>query len=202
LLAIVPQAATNIDFAAGLRDHGVPVGGDPDLLDLIAALGQQLDANTGVGRGSDFGELSRRALLAAVTEELGGALPGLLEATPEDLRIEARRLAQPRAFAVFARAFFTNLLSQTLSAWLDRTLSARVGQGQFFSNASERGAFDDALRQYCMEATRIIREFSAGWYRKSLLQARQFETRDAAIFGAVAFKKIGEELRRKQGADG
>ena len=201
LLAIVPQAAADADFGAALRDQGVVTSRDPDLLELVTALGARLDRVADAGRRTDFGELSRRALLSTVTLEIGGALPGLFDATPDDLRAVARRLGHPRAFAGFARAFFTTLLSQTLSSWLDRTLSAHVGPGQRFAHVGERRAFDDALAQYCVEATRIIREFSAGWYGKTLQRGGPLGTRDATIFGAVALKKITEELRRKQGVD-
>ena len=57
-----------------------------------------------------------------------------------------------------------------------------------------------ALDQYCSEATRIIREFAEGWYGKTLYRDGTITAERAAAFGAVAFKKIGEELRRKREA--
>ncbi len=200
LLLTLPQAAASSDFAAGLAAAGVDTTSDPGLLDLVAALGSRLD--TVQGRRSDFSELARRALLSTVTQDVGGALPGLLDATSDDLRVALRGLGVPRAFAGFARAYFTTLLSQTLSYWLDRTLSAHVGPGKRFANIGKRREFDTALFQYCMEATRIIREFSAGWYGKTLYRGDGIGTHEATIFGAVAFKKITEELARKQYVDG
>ena len=49
-----------------------------------------------------------------------------------------------------------------------------------------------------MEATRIIREFAAGWYGKSLSMGQVIGTKEATVFGAIAFKKIVEELSRKR----
>ena len=112
------------------------------------------------------------------------------------------RLGTSARFSPLARAFFSRLVSETLSSYLDRTLSSHVGSGQRFGDMGGRAAFDAALDQYCAEATRIIREFSGGWYGKTLHREGRIESRHAAAFGAVAFKKITEELSRKQGARG
>lgn len=198
LLATLPLVAGSPDFQGELRRAGIDAPRDLGLFDLVAAISARLDTIVSTGRCSDFSELSRRSLLATLTREVGDALPGLFEATPDDLQAALRRMAAPRAFARLARAYFTDLLSQTLSYWLDRTLSAQVGPGRRFNDVGERRAFDDALAQYSMEATRIIREFAAGWYGKSLSSGTIIGTKEATIFGAVAFKKIVEELARKR----
>ena len=47
----------------------------------------------------------------------------------------------------------------------------------------------------------MIREFSGGWYWKTLQRRGTHRNVRAAAFAAVAFKKIIEELREKRGAD-
>jgi hypothetical protein len=89
----------------------------------------------------------------------------------------------------------------TLSSWLDRTLASQTGPGRRMSDAGARSAFDLALGQYTHEATRIIREFAPGWYGKRLHESGRIDSHQAAAFGAVAMKKITEELRRKRNAD-
>jgi hypothetical protein len=198
LLAALPDAARSSDLAAGLREIGIDVPPTPDLMDLVVGLGQRLDRVSGSGEGTDFTELARRALLTTLTREIGAVLPQLLEPTPSDLQAVLRRFGRPRAFAALSRAYFTTLLSQTLRYWLDRTLSAQVGPGRRFAELAERRAFNAALDQYCMEATRIVREFAAGWYGKRLRDGEPVGSLEAARFGAVVFRKIGEELRHKR----
>lgn len=172
-------------------------------MELVAAAGDQLDR---VGRqekdSGDFGELSRRALLASLSAQIGEGLPGFFEATPEEVRRSAARASYPAEFSKLARSFFTDLLSRTLRYWLDRTLSTHVGPEKRFAHAGQRAAFDQALQQYCFEATRIIAEFSAGWYGRRFNTGSAISRQDVAGFGAVAFKKINSELRRKWTGDG
>jgi len=123
----------------------------------------------------------------------------LLDATPEDVQTAFRQTSAPREFSVYARGFFTRLLGETLRYWLDRELAAHVGDEQRFRDAGDRSAFDQAVMQYCSEATFIIREFSAGWYAKNLRDGRQITEGVAAAYGSVALKKILEELTLKWG---
>lgn len=199
LLGMIPAAARNENFGRALRDLGLPVGDLPDLLSVTAATGEWLDRFVYQrAHPSDFGELTRRALLAAFTQIVGDQLPGLFAATPEDTRVAFRRLSHSANFSIIARSFFTHLLSQTLSYWLDRTLSTHVGHGKRFEHVGERAAFDRALDQYSFEATRIIKEFAGGWYGKTLHRDGEISSQSATVFGAVAFKKIVEELQRKR----
>lgn len=132
---------------------------------------------------------------------IGDALPGLFEATPEEVQAVARRMSWAKGISGFSRGFFGRLVSGTLSYWLDRTLALQVGEGQRFATTGERNAFDRALDQYSTEATRIIQEFSSGWYGKTLHREGGFRTKDAAIFGAVALKKTVSELRTRNSSD-
>lgn len=202
LLLMVPFAARATDFGAALRDIGLRVATSPGLLDIIAAAGDRIDEVARASRvRTDFGELAGRALIGTLSEQIGGALPGLFDTTPADVQIEARHLSRPQGIAGLTRAFFGRLLSDTLSSWLDRTLAAQTGPGRRLPDAGARSAFDLALGQYAHEATRIIREFAPGWYGKRLHETGRIDSHQAAVFGAVAMKKIAEELRRKRGAD-
>jgi hypothetical protein len=203
LLAMIPQAAAQDNFGRALRDLGIPVRDDPSLMQILAATGQWLDRFAlQQGKGSDFGELSRRALLSTLSTRISDNLPGLFEATPLDVRSAAFRMSRSAEFSGLARSYFTRLLSGTLSYWLDRTLSAQVGQEKRFADFGARAEFDGALAQYCSEATRIIREFTGGWYGKRIHRDGLVDSVSAAEFGAVAFKKVNEELRRKRGSHG
>ncbi len=202
LLAMIPLAARAENFGRALRDIGISVGDQPGLMQILSATGEWLDRfSLEHGRRSDFGELARRALLSTLSAGIGDRLPGLFEATPGDVEVAARRISSSGEFSHVARSFFTKLLADTLSTWLDRTLSAHVGPNRRFADMGMRAAFESGLSLYCVEATRIIREFSGGWYGKAIHRDGQITIESAAAFGAVAFRKISEELQRKRGAN-
>lgn len=202
LLLVVPHAARSERFAEALRDAGLDIGTDPDLLDITTAVTVHLDSVTRTtNRASDFGELAGRALIATLSTHIGDRLPSLFDTTPGDVRQAARDLSYPKGIADLTRGYFGRLLSDCLASWLDRTLSTEIGPGKRFERIAERSTFDLALAQYTNEATRIIREFAPGWYGKRLYEDGTITSERAAAFGAVCFKKITEELRRKRDAD-
>jgi hypothetical protein len=201
LLCLIPQAARSTDFGTGLRGIGVDVPDQPELTQVLTAVGRHLDNRAArVGR-SDFAELSRRALIGTLASEIGATLPGLFGSTPSDVRLSTARLSYDNGFSRAARAFFARLMSDTLSSWLDRTLSTQVGNGLRFADAADRAAFDLALGQHCVEATRIIREFASGWYAKTIFRDGTVTSARAAGFAAISFKKISQELRARETAD-
>ena len=66
---------------------------------------------------------------------------------------------------------------------------------------SEHSDFNAALDLHCREASRIIKEFSGGWYGKTLFQEGDISPDKASQFAHVAFKKLRAELRKRRGAD-
>ncbi|MBJ6370779.1 hypothetical protein [Sedimentitalea arenosa] len=197
ILLSVPLAARDEKFGEALRDADIPVSGDPELLDLLTAATVRLDeVRSGASNTSDMGELAGRALISTLSRAIGGALPGLFEATPEDVRARTRQLSWSKGISELSRQFFGELMAETLSYWLDRTLATHVGTGLRFEDVASRNAFDVDMRSYTMNITRIIQEFSGGWYGKTLHKKGFFGSGEAAEFGAVALKKIVSELKR------
>jgi len=202
LLALIPQAAKQEGFGKALLAIGIDAPADPSLMDLMVATTAALDRFAmREGHRSDFGELSARALSDSLAAAIGPRLPGLFAPNAAQVQMEAARLARSDAFSSLARHFFGRLVSETLQSWLSRKLSANVGQDRAFSSAGDRSAFDSALSQYCSEATQIIKVFAGGWYGKTIYRDGTITSERAAAFGAVAFKKINEELSRKRSPD-
>jgi hypothetical protein len=203
LLLMVPYAARSEDFADALRKAGLDIRSDPSPLELTTAVSSRLDAETRRGSDrSDLGELAGRALIGTLSLSIGDAVTGLFGATPEDVHAAARKLSWSRGISVLSRDFFARLVSGTLSYWLDRTLAQHVGADARFTDASARSAFDSALARHAHEATRIIEEFSGGWFGKTIHQKGEITTADARVFGAVALRKVVEELRLRRDPDG
>lgn len=202
LLLGIPFAARSDDFGQALRDLDLQISDRPELMDLVAAVTQRLDdVRIGSSASADLGEIAARALTATLSGTIGRELPGLFGATPEDVQAAARKLSWSKGVAELSRSFFARLTSDTLSYWLDRTLSSHIGPERRFTDVGDKTRFDQELGVYTSEATRIIQEFSGGWYGKTLHRDGQIGSHQAAVFGAVALKKIVSEMRERNRAD-
>lgn len=194
----VLRAATSNAFVPTLRRSGLTVADRPMLLDVIAAVGRHLDQiDRRPGKRDDLGEITRRTLLSSLSDTISDRLPSLFATDSDDVVVAIKGLAQPRAFRDLMRRWLGQLVGDVLRYWLDRGLGPRTGAGERFKHAIDRTAFDDALVQYCSEATRIISEFSEGWYVRHVFKVEDVARSDVNAYAAVAMKKILSELQRK-----
>lgn len=199
LLAMLPQAARSPNFGAALRRLGVDVPSDPTLLQLTTAIGRALDQRRDLSKPStDFTEIARSALVETVSALVGPRLPGLFGATPEDVRLAVEQLGRGRRFSDTAHEFFSRVTRDALGYYLSRVLSAHIGNDRAIASIQDRRAFDAALDRHCREASRIIQEFAAGWYGKTLFERGEIDRLRARDFAHVALKKIRTELERSR----
>jgi hypothetical protein len=173
----------------------------------IAQLVEHLICNQRVGSSSlsggttlvsDAGELAKAALLESLSVQLQDRVPSLFEPSPQDVRSALGALSQGKNFALLARDFFARLTYRSLDYYLSRELAVHTGQEMRFATDSDRVAFQNDLAQHTFEASRIVEEFAAGWYGKTVWQKQQLDQEAINKFTAYAFKKLRGELGRRR----
>ncbi len=202
LLTQIPQAARTGNFSERLRELGLDVSSEPTLLEIVAAHTRAVDDHVRErGKRTDLGEMAQLAASETLASLVGRELPSLFGPTAADVRLAVAKLGTSDRFSILARDFFSRLTSRSLGYFLSRELSKHVGPNKRFSSVREHSDFNAALDLHCREASRIIKEFSGGWYGKTLQQEKAI-TQDAARgFAHVAFKKLRAELRQRREAD-
>jgi hypothetical protein len=203
LLTQIPQAARQSDFAKRLGKLGVHVSSSPTLMDVLTAFTSAVDRHVRErGKRSDLGEMAQHAASETMASLAGRELPSLFGPTAADVQQALAKLGTSGRFNLLARDFFSRLTSRSLGYFLSRELSKHVGPNKRFAAVSDHTDFNAALDLHCREASRIIGEFSGGWYGKTLQQARRITQDDARKFAHIAFRKLRTELRKRRDADG
>lgn len=204
LLTQVPLAARRPDFPNRLRALGLDgLSDEPTLIEIIAAFGREVDRRVGAkGRRTDLGEMAQHAASETLASLAGRELPSLFSPSPADVQRALAKLGSSDRFSLVSRDFFSRLTNRSLEYFLSRELSTHVGPGKRFAAIGEHTEFNAALDQHCREASRIIKEFSGGWYGKTLHEKKEISEDDARKFAHVAFKKLRAELRKRRGSDG
>lgn len=199
LLVRLPFLARAPGFEDVLDELGAGDNSLTSLPALLAGLNSAIDRNAfEVGSSSDIGELAKSTLIETFADKLGERLPTLFEPTPQEVRRALAGYASGQEFARLARAFFANLTYRSLDYFLSRELANHTGAGQRFSNDADRVAFERALKQHTSEASRIIEEFSGGWYGKTVWKENSLDQQEIDSFTKYAFKKMRDELGRRR----
>lgn len=178
------------------RPSDIPdLGRNPSALRLTTALNQYVDA---YAKSAEYGAIARQAAgdtIAAWSRrdsEQHHLFTG--KPTAEETWGEAATGAK---FSELSRVFFARFVDRYIKYFLDREASAAlssISEREAFANDLSR--FLDHVAQHAFETTKITQSFAAGWYNKNA-RGRIPTRAQTRGFLAIAFGKIGEELRRE-----
>jgi hypothetical protein len=203
LLTQLPLAAKSDNFAQALQSTGLDVSDSPSLMEVIGAFSDAIDkklANNG-GR-TDLGEMAQMAASETMAEIIGSRTQSLFGTTPDDVKNAFSKLATNKQFSTFARDFFSRLTNKCLDYFVSRAVAHHVGEGRRFRTLAQQGEFTKALGTHSREASRIVEDFSGGWFSKTNWEKKGISRQDAAGFAHVAMKKIVAELKEGARTDG
>lgn len=202
LLTQMPLAARSPDFEARLRKLGLTVSGSPSLLEVTGAFSDAVDAHLRrAGGRTDLGEMAQMAASEALTVLGSPANGSLFAAAAPSAREALAAFTTTKRFSELASEFFARLTTKYLTYFLSRELSNYVGAGGRFAGIDGHAEFDKALALHCRQASRIVEEFSGGWFSKSHFKGRITHEK-AGGFAHIALKKLRAELAKGAGADG
>jgi hypothetical protein len=204
LLTQLPLDAREGDFAAALRHTGLEVSDNPSLMEIVGAVTECIDTRVGKqGRRTDLGEMAHMAAAETITKLIGSRTQGgLFESTSEDVHHAFSRLATAKQFGAFAREFFSRLTEKCLNYFVSGALACHVGEGHRFGTLAQEAEFSEALAKHCQEASRIVEEFSGGWFSKTNWEKKGISKQAAGGFAHVAMRKICAELKEGARPDG
>ena len=200
LLTQVPLAARSNDFTARLRKLGLAVTDSPSLMEVVGAFTGAVDAHLRrTGGRTDLGEMAQMAASEALAVLGTPANASLFETTASDVQQTIKSFSTSKQFSTLAREFFTRLSRKYLTYFLSRELSNYVAGDGRFSNIDRHAEFNQGLDLYCRQASRIIEEFSGGWFSKGNFEGRITQAK-AAGFVHIAIKKLHAELAKGEPA--
>lgn len=203
LLTQLPLAARSDDYAGSLRAAGIDVRDAPTLMELVGAFADAVDRRLSKNGGrTDLGEMAEMSATETLTRVLGERTQNLFGTTAADVQRELRQLGTNRQFSVFARHFFARLTERYLDYFLSRALTLHVGEDRRFATLAQQSKFSKALGHHCQEASKIVEDFSGGWFSKTNWENNGISRKDASGFAHVAMKKLSDELKEGARADG
>lgn len=201
LLTQIPLAARSNDFVARLQKLGLEITEPPSVLEIAGAFMGAVDAHVRrTGGRTDLGEMAQMAASETLTVLGIPATANLFETTPADVQQSIRSFSTSRQFSTLAREFFTRLTRKYLTYFLSRELSNYVSGDGRFANIDKHAEFNKGLDLHCRQASRIIEEFSGGWFSKANYQ-RGITREKAAGFIHIAIKKLCAELAKGEHAN-
>jgi hypothetical protein len=127
--------------------------------------------------------------LSAVREESRT----LFGCTPDGVEDAFRKLSTKLQISSVGRRFFSEFTYRSLRLALERELARSLGARNKFTSSADLTRFDERLRAYCWDVSKIVEEFSGGWYSKAVWE-RRLNLQEVQGFTAYAIEKLLTEL--------
>jgi hypothetical protein len=131
----------------------------------------------------------RTVILRAVHQE-STSLFGANIHTVEDT---LKKLGRETSVAAIGRRFFSEFTHRSLSFAITRELLMIRRTNGPLASAEQQDAFDARLRSYCWDVSKIVEDYSSGWYSKSSWQ-HALGSADIQRFTSYAVEKLLSEL--------
>ena len=196
LMVQLAVAGTKDNPVEHLASVGIKLGESGSLAELSAALAQTVNRRmAGKNQRTDWGEMARGSLVAAVTHYMaadGGA--SLFSKTHDDLAATLRKLKKPSEFAVVGQKFIGALTNKFLNYFLTKKIGGQVGTGKPFGTLNNLAQFKAGMNLHCQEASAITESYFSGWLKKQFREHGTDITRESA----EKFMWYGVDKMRKE----
>ena len=188
------RAARSEDFLDGLRQLGLVMKPDASAAAFVTA-------TTGLARArlresgwlAVTDELALQAFQTAVGDCLLQDATTLFGADIESVQMALRKMSTKDNVAKVARRFFSEFMYRILARAFERRLSDALAKGDRFRSTDDLSEFHSRLRAYCWDVSKIVEEYSGGWYSKHTWLGDLGE-KQTARFTGYAIEKLFSEL--------
>jgi hypothetical protein len=197
ILSQIALASRTKNWAKSLKDLGINVSAATSLEDLSAEMQACVDRQLrNQGCVTDVSEIAQKAAGEAMLSLTRERLSTLFGLSSEEVRLAVRNLSTKKGFGDLGQKFFGTFMTRFLNFYLSRVTAAYVGKSRI-SQVDDISSFNKALRVHCEQSARILRDFCAQWYSKTV-HLGGINLDNLSGFIAVALKKLQAELRQQE----
>jgi hypothetical protein len=196
LLVRITWSAKNRNLLSQLQQLGLESEHISSTFTLLSSLSDLIRNKTSDYSDLDaFSEISSLAFKQTLTETVAEQSRSLFGTNIEDIQQACGSYSSPKQFGILARKFFSNLLSRSLTYFINKELSNHIGSDHALKDIRSAKEFNNSLISYSYQSAKIIEEFAGSWYSKHNWESGgSISEEESQKFVAYAFKKLRLEL--------
>lgn len=183
--------------ATSVANLGLRVDPSTTLAELSLEAQRVLDeAVASEGARTDISEISQQAFGEAVSFMARQETIPLFEEGFDAIRRTLKAASTKSGFGQLARRFLASFLARYLNFYLSRVTAGGVG-GKRLGQLGDISEFNRALDLHCYQSAKIVEDFSAEWFSKTLYR-EGINKENTTRFLRVALKKLSAELESQK----
>lgn len=197
LIQITSHSRKKDEFINELNKFGLNINNFKNAISFLSSISKYIDKQAQIRKGdyvlSKIAILSLKEVLSDTIEIESQSLFGK---SFEDIRIACKKYSDPKNFSKLSRLYFSKILYRTLQFFLSKETCNNVGRNRKFKDITELIDFNSAFKLYCFQVSKIVEDFSGGWYSKHIWEGEITEE-DTKKFIVIAIKKLQSEILRE-----
>lgn len=194
-IAQLTIASRGNNFIKDVNELGIRLSKDSSAVDFMARVSRLTTTYlNGLTPYNAINPIAGLALREALTRTIGLQSRTLFGSGLEDVQRALKKYSTQKQFSNLLHIFFTSFLGRTLRYVIDKEISNHLGPGKRFQNIREIEEFEAALDIFASQTSRMVDEFSGGWYSKQFWQKGYISDIEADHFVYIALKKLKSDL--------
>jgi hypothetical protein len=196
LLIQLTQAARGDNFQGDVARLGIQISERTNATEFLARTSrfatQELSS---LAPRTALNNLAGLALRESLTHTIGIHASTLFGAGLTQVQLAFKRYSTSKQFSALLHVYLTAFLRRVLRFVIDKETVNHLGPGSRFEDIQDLGEFEDALQVFAGQTSRIVDEFSGGWYSKQIWRQGTISESDAMRFVHVALDKLCADLK-------
>jgi hypothetical protein len=194
-LVQLTQAARGDDFPGDVTRLGVQFPEQANATEFLARTARFATRElSGLAPRTAVNNLASLALRESLTRTVGTYASTLFGAELVDVQLAFRRYSTSTQFSSLLHIYLTGFLGRVLRFVIDKEITNHLGSGSRFEDILDLDEFEDALEAFAGQTSRVVDEFSGGWYSKQIWRQGTISESDAMRFVHVALDKLRADL--------
>lgn len=169
LFTNIAQASRKKDFIQALDKLGIDVSGNDSGLKILKKIYDFASSeinNKTQSKNTILNQIALESFKSAIHNTISRESASLFGWTPETIQQAFKKYSTSTQVAYLSRELFGNYINKAFSYVLEKELANSIGADTKFRNSADIQEFNNRLTTYCRETSKIVEQFSGGWYGK------------------------------------
>lgn len=198
LFTNIAQASRKGDFVDGLNNLGIKISSDDS---GVKVLKQIFDtASNSLRKNGNLSVLDQIALDSfknAMHNTIVNESTSLFGCDINSIQNAFKKYSTSTRVSNLGREYFSQYIYNAFSFALEKELANSISSEGRFQNSNDIQAFNQKLKQYCWDISKIVEEFSGGWYGKHSYEGDISDKKKTKDFTNYAITKLLSEVQRE-----
>jgi len=198
LFTNIAKASRNENFADSLNNLGISVSDKDSRLNILKKIYDS--ASTSLRESGKFSILDQIAMdsfKSAFHNTITQESSTLFGCDIDTIQRAFKKYSTSTQVSKLGREFFSQYMYKSFSFVLEKELANKISATGRFQNSKDIENFNRNLKTYCWEASKIVEDFSGGWYGKHSFEGDLVNKKQTYKFTHHAMTKLLSEISRE-----